>query len=79
MNGDYPLFSLYCINMDCDRSIYNNINRVEVPFNEINLSQTHVCIVCNSPIISTMDMEIENLVAGVGVRLYGNPFYDTNY
>ncbi len=79
MRDNYPLYNLYCINMHCDRSIYRNINRLEIPFNEENLMRTHVCVFCNSPMTSAMEMEIEHLIVEVGVRLPGNPFYDTNY
>jgi hypothetical protein len=79
MNDNYPFYNLYCINMHCDRSIYKNINQIEIPFNEGNLLTTHICMVCNHPMTSTMEMEIEHLIAGVGVKLPGNPFYDTNY
>jgi hypothetical protein len=74
MNDLHPYYNLYCINLHCDISIYNKIMGLEVPFTEQNLLDTHSCICCEQPMVSAMEIEIEQVVAGAGIRLSDDNF-----
>ena len=69
MNDLHPYYNLYCINLHCDISIYNKIMGIEVPFTEKNLLETHTCVCCEHPMISAMEIEIEQVVTGAGIKL----------
>jgi hypothetical protein len=79
MNDLFPTYHLYCINLQCKISIYKNIKEIERPFNEENLLATHICPCCLHPLVSSMDIEIEQMTAGTGVRLPGKPHYNAKY
>ncbi len=79
MNDTYTFYNLYCINMRCTQSIYHHAEQIQVLLNEENLLATHHCAGCMQPMTSAMEVEIEHITTGVGIRLPDNPFYDTSY
>ena len=40
-----------------------------LPFNAENILATHYCFNCSRPLVSKMDMEIEQLTAKAGIRV----------
>jgi hypothetical protein len=78
MKDSYLYYNLYCVNMHCETSIYHNIKENEIPFTESNLVTTHGCACCKQPLVSAMDMEIEQVVAEAGIRLSDNKFLNAD-
>jgi hypothetical protein len=50
MNQTPKVYSLYCINIDCETPIYQNDIKTEVVFDEKNLAATRVCASCHQPL-----------------------------
>ena len=55
-----PRYYLYCMNFDCNASIYNGNVEVEKPLTVKNLAATHACKCCRMPMVSAIDIEIKN-------------------
>jgi hypothetical protein len=79
MNDTYTFYNLYCVNMHCNQSIYHRTDPTQILFSEDNLLSVHYCERCNQPMTSAMEMEIEYITAGAGIRLPGKPFHDASY
>lgn len=73
MNNTYSFYNLYCVNMQCKQSLYQNIWQTKIPLNEENLLETHHCLACEQPLTSTIEMEIKLIAAGAGVKLAEKP------
>jgi hypothetical protein len=66
----YPnYYNLYCLNMNCERSIYWSSVETRAEFNEVNLGSIHRCTCCDQPLSSSMDIEIKQVTAEAGVTL----------
>ncbi|MDB5142913.1 MAG: hypothetical protein JWQ66_1626 [Mucilaginibacter sp.] len=79
MNESYPYYyNLYCVNLRCNSSIYHNIKETELPFTEENLLTIHSCSVCSQQLVSGMEMEIEQMTAGAGIKLPNKTFNSAN-
>jgi hypothetical protein len=78
MNDPLAFYNLYCINKDCEISIYRNSAQTRVIFNEENLVTTHFCECCGHLLSSAMDVEIEQMAAEVGVIL-SKPHYKSSH
>ena len=71
-------YNLYCINVDCDKSIHLHGVQTRVIFDIENLTATHICLGCRQPLFSPMDIEIEQMVTEAGVRIQDKPYYNTD-
>jgi hypothetical protein len=79
MKDLFETYYLYCTNFSCNVSIYKNIREVSLPLTGANLSTTHFCSCCHKPLVSAIDMEIEQIISSVGVKPAARPVYNTNY
>jgi len=79
MNDLFSTYNLYCINMHCSASIYRRIDDVKRPFNAENILATHYCFNCSRPLVSKMDMEIEQLTAKAGIRVADKTNFNTSH
>jgi tartrate dehydratase alpha subunit/fumarate hydratase class I-like protein len=68
MKNPVELYYLYCLNMQCQVSIYHRMVELRVPFTSENLTATHICPCCNQPLVSLMDIEIRCVMAGSGAE-----------
>jgi hypothetical protein len=75
MDNPFSFYSMYCINIQCNKSVYWNIIETSVPFNEVNLLATHICEACNRELASALDIELEQITAEMGIRLPNRPSY----
>ena len=65
MNQTTQLYYLYCVNAQCNVSIYRRLVEVQLPLTAENLVGTHSCKHCNTPLISSVDLEIQHTMAKV--------------
>jgi hypothetical protein len=63
MNHPTNLYYLYCMNVQCQLSIYHRMVERRVPFTAENLVKTHICSCCKDEMISAMDIEIKKVMA----------------
>jgi len=76
MSASPYFFNLYCLNMNCQQSIYWNSVETRAIFDAETLTATHLCACCSQSLSSAMDIEIKQMTAEVGVisgRSYHNP------
>jgi hypothetical protein len=68
------------MNSKCKVSIYNSIEEIQIPFTLDNLVETHLCACCNQPLVSSMDIEIKQMVAEVytpkKIKIKKTSFFD---
>jgi len=69
MNITAELLKLYCTNIRCKRSVYNDIKEISVSLNEKNIAATHVCHECLRPLVSSIDLGLEEMLANVAIKL----------
>lgn len=60
-------YSLYCMNLQCQNSIYHNIMDVQMPLSEDSLLSTHNCAHCKRPLVSAIDLEINYTLTNLNV------------
>jgi len=65
MDQTTQLYYLYCVNSQCNVSIYRRLVEVQLPLTVENLVGTHNCKCCNMPLISSVDLEIQHTMAQV--------------
>jgi hypothetical protein len=63
------LFRLYCFNRQCAGSIYNRATEIKAPFDGENIVATHTCPHCDQPLLSSIDIGINKLLAEKGCRI----------
>lgn len=63
MDKSTKLYYLYCLNLQCQTSIYHNMMALQIPLSEGNLLSEHSCTCCNRPLISAIDLEINHMLA----------------
>jgi len=53
--------SYYCFNSSCKGSIYNSksVIIIDLPLNARTLNNNHHCVVCNTKLVSLIDIEIK--------------------
>jgi len=68
MNATVTSYNLYCNNIQCKRSVYHEIEKIQVSLTEKNILATHICRGCLKPMVSMMDVEIEYLLCNAGVK-----------
>ena len=53
--------SYYCFNHSCKGSIYNSnsVIIIDLPLNARTLNNNHHCVLCNSKLVSLLDIEIK--------------------
>ncbi len=73
-----PDFYLYCMNFDCQISIYNDNVEIRIPLTAENISAKHICKCCKLPMISAIDVEIKNVCIGGISRQSDQPDYHNN-
>jgi len=63
---NYPAFTfhLYCVNMECFGSVYNNTVHIRLPLTAENLLTPGYCFCCGHRLVSSIDLEIEQATAG---------------
>ena len=65
MKNQNSFYYLYCMNSKCKVSIYNSIEEIQVPFTLDSLVENHRCTCCNGPLVSSMDIEIKQMMTEV--------------
>jgi len=65
MKTQNSFYYLYCMNSKCKVSIYNSIEEIQLPFTLDNLVETHQCPCCNGTLVSSMDIEIKQMMSEV--------------
>lgn len=69
MNVTADLIKLYCINIQCGKSVYNDIGEVTVGLTEKNILATHICLGCLGPLVSAVDLQMEEMLANAAIKL----------
>jgi len=64
MNYSSTTFHLYCVNTECSTSVFSNTIHIRLPVTVKNLLTTHYCFCCGNQLVSSIDLEIEQLAAG---------------
>jgi len=75
MERSTSFYYLYCINMHCSNSIFGRIKDVKLQLTVDNLLSTHFCANCNHPLTTSMEIEMEQMLAGTGVKSPDKPNY----
>ena len=78
MNQSIKLYYLYCMNRQCQKSIYHRMETIQIPFTAKNIVNTHVCTCCKQPLVSAIDIAIKEVVTEVNGKKYSTPFYLNN-
>ncbi len=73
MKKSINLFFLYCINIQCDVSIYHRNKEVRIPLNTENLLAKHICTCCNKPLTSAIDLEPKQVVTYLAAKNNTDP------
>lgn len=69
MNATIASYNLYCINVRCKNSVFNEIEETRIGFTEKNILEKHTCKACRRPLVSMMDIEIERTLFRAGIKL----------
>jgi len=69
------LYYLYCLNKQCQFSIYQLMVEHKLPLNEKNKSTIHVCSCCGQPLSSYIKPEEKQLSGSVRAELLQIPKY----
>ena len=67
MDKSANLLYVYCMNMQCQRSIYHNLMALQIPLSEGNLLSNHSCACCSQPLVSAIDLEINYMLANLNL------------
>ena len=70
MKKSFNLYFMYCINIQCDVSIYHKNIEVKIPLTSENLLAKHSCTCCNKPLSSAIDLEPKQLAAYLVAKKY---------
>jgi len=62
-------YNLYCLNQDCRVSIYQRTSPLQLEMNIANLLAVHPCKLCGCKLVSTMDMQINEIAPSAGIEL----------
>jgi len=62
-------FTLYCINAQCQNSIFKSTRKYFIPFNTDSLLSYYRCPTCDEALLSVMDIELEEIAAESKVKL----------
>jgi len=69
MNKLTTLYFLYCLNKECQFSIYQLMVELRVPLTPKNLGSVHTCTCCQQPLVSSIDMEIKQMVTQTKAKM----------
>ncbi|HTD42469.1 MAG TPA: hypothetical protein VK671_17700 [Mucilaginibacter sp.] len=61
-------YNLYCVNMGCADSIFGRIKDTQFPITIDNLISTHHCTACSHVLVSSMEIELEQMLSSAGVK-----------
>ncbi|BAU54337.1 hypothetical protein MgSA37_02512 [Mucilaginibacter gotjawali] len=64
MNCSNSTLHLYCVNIECFASVFKNTMHIRIPLTEENLLAPHICFCCGHNLVSSIDLEIEQVTAG---------------
>jgi hypothetical protein len=67
MDKTVERYFLYCMNMQCQNSIYHDMTAIQIPLSEENLLSKHCCAHCDQPLVSAIDLEINQVLAHLNV------------
>ena len=69
MNATATLYTLYCTNIKCKRSVFNEIEETRLSLTKKNILATHICRKCLRPLVSMIDVEIAHVLAKSAIKL----------
>lgn len=72
------LYYLYCMNFECNNSIYNGNLEIAIPLTAKNLVANQLCKCCGMPLIAAIDVEIKNVVTQINTKAIVNTGYLNN-
>ena len=78
MNQPIKLYYLYCLNVQCKESIYHCMKELQVPLDAKNLFKKHQCACCHEPLVSAIDIAIENVVTEAEFQKTHRPSFLSN-
>ena len=55
----------YCLDKLCTVSVFNRALNFKISFTAQNLAKTHFCPLCTAPLVSAIDIMVEQLVTEV--------------
>lgn len=61
-------YHLYCTSKGCLDSIFGRINATELALTIDNLVSSHHCQVCGQLLVSSMEIELEQVLSSAGVK-----------
>lgn len=67
MDKSVERYFLYCMNLQCQNSIYHNMMATQMPLSEESLLSRHCCTYCSQPLASAIDLEIKYTLANLNV------------
>jgi hypothetical protein len=71
-------YFLYCLNMQCQYSVYQLMVEVRLPITTENLLSTHSCYHCHHPLVTSLDRNAWCLVAELRSKPLCAPAYPGN-
>lgn len=72
------LYFLYCLNMQCQFSVYQFMVELRIPMNAENLEKTHRCQCCDKPLVSALNMNARCIVTETKSKMLYTPSYLSN-
>ena len=76
MYHDISFYYLYCMNIQCQASIYNTM-AIRIP-NNTGHRAIHRCNFCNHPLASESDVEVTYMITKVNSQKPKKPNYQLN-
>jgi len=68
MNKSTDFYHLYCVNIGCSDSIFGQIKDTRLALTVDNLITNHHCLCCQHMLVSSMAIEIEQMLTSAGIK-----------
>ncbi|MGZ3763778.1 MAG: hypothetical protein ACXVB0_11210 [Mucilaginibacter sp.] len=78
MKKPVSLYFLYCVNMQCQFSVYQLMVEHRIPMTPENLGKTHTCHCCHKPLVSALNMNARSIVTETKSKMLFTPDYVHN-
>ncbi len=72
MSDPLSFYDLYCINANCNSSVFNGQGNIAGHLHVGSLLSVRLCPCCYSLLVSAMDIELEQITAAIQVRIVKN-------
>jgi hypothetical protein len=72
------LYFLYCLNMQCQFSVYRLMVELRIPMTAENMEKTHICHCCHKSLVSALNMNARCIVTETKSQMMYTPAYQNN-